>query len=97
MNVKIIYIANVRFPTDKAHGLQIAKTCEALSSLGASVILLVPERRNKIKEDSFTFYNVKQNFEIKKEPCRFKQMAGTYTEKGFIQRGGRKKREEGSE
>ena len=29
--MKIIYIANIRLPTEKAHGIQIMKTCEALA------------------------------------------------------------------
>jgi len=28
--MKLIYIANARIPTEKAHGIQIMKMCEAL-------------------------------------------------------------------
>lgn len=30
--MKIIYIANARIPTEKAHGIQIMKMCEAFAS-----------------------------------------------------------------
>lgn len=65
----LLYIANVRLPTEKAHGIQIMKTCEALSSLGIKVELLVPDRKNFIKDDIFDFYKIPKNFTIKKLPC----------------------------
>lgn len=43
--MNIIYIANVRMPTEKAHGIQIAKMCEAFIARGADVTLVVPDRR----------------------------------------------------
>lgn len=67
---KIYYIANVRMPTEKAHGVQIAKTCEALATLGAEVELIVPDRKSTIKEDIFDFYGIKKNsFIFRREKC----------------------------
>jgi len=63
--MKILYIANIRIPTEKAHGIQIMKMCEAFSNLGNSVMLVVPRRRNYIKDDPFMYYGVKKNFSIK--------------------------------
>jgi len=63
---KIIYIANVRLPTEKAHGIQIMKMCEAFSNQGLKLKLVLPWRFNKIKKDVFDFYGVKRNFKIKK-------------------------------
>ena len=45
MRRKIYYIANARMPTEKAHGIQIAKMCEALIEAGTDVELVVPKRR----------------------------------------------------
>src|SRR3989344_2435673 len=42
--MKIYYIANARMPTEKAHGIQIAKMSEALRAAGADVTLVVPRR-----------------------------------------------------
>ena len=43
--MKLWYLANARIPTEKAHGLQIVKMCEAFARLGIDVELLVPFRR----------------------------------------------------
>ena len=64
--MKLIYITNVRLPTEKAHGIQIMKMCEAFSNQGLKLKLILPWRFNKIKEDVFDFYRVKRNFKIKK-------------------------------
>lgn len=43
-NMQLTYIANARFPTEKAHGLQIAKTVDALQQSGVKVKLVLPWR-----------------------------------------------------
>ena len=65
----ILYIANARIPTEKAHSLQIMKTCESFARNGVSVDLVVPNRKNNIKEDAFNFYKVESNFKITKTSC----------------------------
>lgn len=62
--MKIAYIANIRLPTEKAHGLQIMKTCEAFTAAGNDVELFVTDRATPIEEDAFTFYGVKTKFPI---------------------------------
>ncbi len=42
--MKIYYIANARMPTEKAHGIQIAKMCEAFIEAGADLSLVAPRR-----------------------------------------------------
>lgn len=64
--MKLLYIANIRLPTEKAHGLQIMKTCEALAQAGTSVELVVPARENVLPEDPFAFYGVSRTFELTK-------------------------------
>ena len=49
--MKLIYIANSRIPTEKAHGFQIAKMCESFSRAGAETELWLPSRINTIKEN----------------------------------------------
>lgn len=77
---KIIYITNVRLPTEKAHGLQIMKMCEAFSksetnskskaqNLKFSVELIIPKRVNALRQDPFDYYGVGRFFEIKKLFC----------------------------
>lgn len=66
--MKLIYLANSRIPTEKAHGIQIMKTCEAFADQGAEVVLLIPRRLNSVKGSPFVYYGVKRNFTIKKLP-----------------------------
>jgi glycosyltransferase involved in cell wall biosynthesis len=64
--MKLIYIADVRIPTEKAHGIGIMKLCEGFSSIGANIQLLVPRRFNFIKTSPFDYYGIKKKFLIKK-------------------------------
>ncbi|KKR25914.1 MAG: Glycosyl transferase group 1 [Microgenomates group bacterium GW2011_GWC1_39_7] len=66
--MKLVYVANVRIPTGKAHGVQIMKMCEAFVDAGAEVELWAPTRHNIIKADPFDYFNVKRNFKIVKIP-----------------------------
>lgn len=63
--MKIVYITNARIPTEKAHGYQICKMCEEFASAGVDVELIVPARKNKIKESVFDYYGLKNNFKIR--------------------------------
>lgn len=63
-NKKIIYVANVRMPTEKAHGVQIMHMCEAFSDQGIEVELVVPKRRNHIQGDVFTHFSIEEKFRI---------------------------------
>lgn len=68
--MKLIYVANIRLPTEKAHGYQIGKMCEAFAELGLTVELLVPTRRNYLTtEDPFSFYGLKRDFKIFRINC----------------------------
>ncbi len=60
----LLYIANQRLPTEKAHGLQIAKMCEAFADAGISVELLVPTRQNGSPDKIFDYYGVQKNFSV---------------------------------
>lgn len=62
--MKILYLANIRLPTEKAHGIQIMKMCEAFAQTGAQVELVVPNRRNVINENPFDYYDVERTFTI---------------------------------
>ncbi len=80
-NKKLIYIANARFPTEKAHGLQIAKMCEAFAELGYQVELWVPQRKNHLQDNPFVYYQVKQNFVVRYLPVW--DLIGTVPRLGF--------------
>jgi len=67
--VNLLYITNARIPTEKAHGIQIMKMCEAFTKAGIEQELIIPGRFNWIKEDPFDYYGIARNFKIKKLPC----------------------------
>lgn len=67
--MKIIYIANARLPTEKAHGFQICKMCESFAWTGYRVVLIIPRRFNWIKKDPFEYYEIERNFSVRKLPC----------------------------
>ncbi|MES3005132.1 MAG: glycosyltransferase family 4 protein [Patescibacteria group bacterium] len=65
--MKILYIASIRLPTEKAHGVQIIKTCEAFALEGVGITLCVPNFLFSLnKTNLFDFYKVKSIFAIKK-------------------------------
>jgi glycosyltransferase involved in cell wall biosynthesis len=65
---KMLYISLARFPTEKAHGLQIAQNCEAFVQAGYELELWVSKRQNSPEmlsiSDPFAHYGVKPNFKL---------------------------------
>lgn len=70
---KLIYISNARIPTEKAHGIQIMKMCEAFAKQGVKVELIHPSRvqtkRMREVRDIWSYYNVENIFKLKTLPC----------------------------
>lgn len=66
--MRIAYVQNMRLPTEKAHGYQIMKTCEALAKAGAEVSLVVPDRKTPIMQDAFSYYEVDRAFDVVRCP-----------------------------
>jgi len=66
--MNISYIANARIPTEKAHGIQIIKMCEAFA-LSNKLELILPRRLNQIKDNPFSYYGLERTFKIKKLFC----------------------------
>lgn len=63
----ILYILNGRWPTVRAYGLQVAKTCEALAAEGVSVTLVVPRRHSYPEQkgiDPSEIYGIRPAFKI---------------------------------
>jgi glycosyltransferase involved in cell wall biosynthesis len=62
--VRITYVTHTRFPTEKAHGNQVAQVCAGLAALGHKVTLVAPTVRNTITEDAYGYYGVPRGFRI---------------------------------
>lgn len=66
--MRIAYVANVRLPTEKAHGLQVMSMCRAFAQEGHEVRLFVPKRRNVIDATPWAQYGMRPDFEIVEVP-----------------------------
>lgn len=70
---KLLYLANIRLPTEKAHGLQIMQNCEAFAAAGADVRLWAARRVNTSEmrgiKNVWAHYGVRQNFKVRRLPC----------------------------
>ena len=62
--MRLLYLASIRLPTEKAHGIQIMETCAALTRNGVDVTLVVPYRDNMIKTELFDYYNITTQFPL---------------------------------
>jgi len=65
---KLLYLSNLRLPTEKAYGIQIAEMCSAFAGIGLEVLLAYPYRKNPHR-DFFNYYGIKKNFKIKVIPA----------------------------
>lgn len=63
--VNIAYVTQTRFPTEKAHGHQIAQVCAALASLGHAVTLFAPDIPTAVKADPRAYYAVEKDFTVR--------------------------------
>jgi glycosyltransferase involved in cell wall biosynthesis len=69
---KVVYVANARLPTEKAHGYQICKMCEALALNGTEVVLLHPKRQQEDptlqRSTVFEYYGIPPVFTVRTLP-----------------------------
>lgn len=68
--MKIAYIANSRFPSEKAQSDHIMAMCQAFAIQGHEVVLYVPDREPITAVDPFEYYKQPKTFSIKRIPCR---------------------------
>jgi len=64
--MRIAYVQNMRLPTEKAHGYQIMKTCEALAQAGVAIRLVVTDRPTPIEQNEFEYYRIERIFELER-------------------------------
>lgn len=62
--MRIAYCTNVRLPSERAHGHQVAHVCDALVRLGHDVTVVAPFRRNVIEEDYWTYYGADRRVKV---------------------------------
>lgn len=70
--MNLLYIAHIRLPTERAHGLQIVQNCEALADAGAHVTLWIARRWQtaalRAARDVWAHYGVRRNFRLRRLP-----------------------------
>ena len=80
--MKIVYIINLKMPTEKAYGYQVAKMCEQFALLGADVELWFAERGCKERASVHEFYGIENSFQIKRvrvpDIVRFSTLIGPF-------------------
>ena len=59
--MRIAYCTNVRLPSERAHGHQVARVCHALGTLGHDVHIYAPYRKNPIKTDFWEYHGVNRD------------------------------------
>jgi len=60
--MRILYVGHTRFPTEKAHGKQIAEVCSAMALLGHEVTLVTTGVHTPIVGTPFSYYGVPEIF-----------------------------------
>lgn len=62
--MRIAYIVHGRFPTEKAHGFQIARVCDAMTALGHEVTVFKPAIASAITDSPKAYYNLQHKLHI---------------------------------
>ncbi len=63
--MRLLYIANLRMPTEKAYGLQITQMCRAFAEADLDVTLAFPYRWNWSGKKIFDYYHIKKDFKAR--------------------------------
>lgn len=63
--MKITYITQTRFPTEKAHGHQVAQVCNAMSNLGHEVTLVAPTV-GTFEGSVYEYYGIPEKFRFER-------------------------------
>ncbi len=63
--MKIAYCTNVRLPSERAHGHQIAQVCDALVALHHDVTIFAPFRKNIVREDYWTYFGASKDVKVR--------------------------------
>lgn len=62
--MRILYLADIRFPLERANGIQSMETCHALAERGHSVTMIVRPDTNAPPRDPYEFYGLPRIAEL---------------------------------
>ena len=66
--MRLLLVANARFPTEWAHGVQIARMAAAFAALGHEVEVVVPDRPDRSPGEANAFYGLPPTFRVRRLP-----------------------------
>ncbi|MDO8468617.1 MAG: glycosyltransferase, partial [Candidatus Peribacter sp.] len=66
--MRILFISQARFPTEKAHGHQIAQVCAAMVRLKHAVTVVAPEIQGTVAKDPRSYYGLTESFNVVRLP-----------------------------
>ena len=58
--MRIVYFADIRFPLERANGIQTMETCHALAERGHAVDLIVRPDSTTPARDPFAYYDLER-------------------------------------
>lgn len=64
--MNLLYVANIRFPSERAHSIQIVKMCNAFAAQGHKVTVAVTNRPTEVTEDSADYYGEALSFTLQR-------------------------------
>jgi len=67
--VRILYFADIRFPLERANGIQTMETCHGLARRGHMVTLVVRPDTASPRRDPFAYYSLPPNERLRIEPA----------------------------
>ena len=77
--MRILYLADIRFPLERANGIQTMETCHALAARGHNVSLAVRPDSHQPARDPFAFYGLSRVWATATEHTEYKEY-GKYAE-----------------
>ena len=69
--MNIAYLANIRFPSERAHSVQIAHMCQAFADNGANVELIVNNRTKFTKSETDRYFQMDTKFTTSRIPAGY--------------------------
>lgn len=82
--MRVLYFADIRFPLERANGIQTMETCHALAERGHRVHLVVKRDTHSPARDPFEFYGLLPNRRLVIERANAPAGAGTAARIGYL-------------
>lgn len=82
--MRILYLADIRFPLERANGIQTMETCYALAERGHGVHLVVKPDTHRPARDPFAFYGLPPNRSLVIERANAPAGAGMVARVGYL-------------